>query len=456
MLTFRNMKSNFWEQNVFNIIEGSILEGNNMSNVSGLNSVKQFPVPVVSLNASSPYAGMPMDRQQQDMLMLSEKQNKQEKRQKWQTIGSLVLAASFAALAFAALKKLGPEMKATKAQEEYFKKAADEVSGKAKKGANEKSAKKLYDQFEDLSNNDKIVGLKDASIDDGFRKFGEEVQLSADAPKELLDYVGEDATSNMIIVEGRSGYGKSYDGDVLAKAIRAKRIKKQFSSWSSEFVGKTAVNVTDYFNNLERVLKEHPEERFCMILDEADSLFTPLEHIRADQSYLKETRSAILNGIDQVRKYPNFFMVATTNADMAAGKLDEAIVRRFAFNYQLKAPNITALTASHKSHLKGFKGIEGLYDDPVFQDYLQKLNDKGAGHGDVENLVRAVKTKWKAKIINKGIEAGCLDKTTRKCTDVKAFNQILKDNPLTGTDFQEALKDIGQLAIETRKPPTKP
>lgn len=315
------------------------------------------------------------------------------------------------------------------------------------------NSKGFIEQFKDLTKDKKIVSIENESIDETFRKFANEVKESANAPKEILEFVGDEATDNMIILCGRSGYGKTYDADVLFKELGAHRVKRQFSNWSSKYVGETAVNVTEFYNNLEKILKENPDKRFGMVLDEADSLFTPLEKISGDHAYLKETRSAILNGIDQVRKYPNFFMVATTNAEMAPGELDEAIVRRFAHNYTIKAPNIKALIASFKTHFTGYKGAENLFNDATLEAFIKELNQRGAGHGDVENIAKTAKTQWKAKMVQMGKDAGYIDKSTGKVIDTVQFNKLMVDNPITAKDLQAALDSIGKLAIEVRQPP---
>jgi len=328
------------------------------------------------------------------------------------------------------------------------------AQSKATRGSGEKSGvKKFIEQFVDLKNNKKIVSIENDSIDSSFRKFASKVKASADAPKEVLEFIGDEATDNMIILSGRSGYGKTYSADVLFKELGAKRIKRQFSNWSSKYVGETATNVTEFFNNLEKVLKENPGQRFGLVLDEADSLFTPLEMISGDHAHLKETRSAILNGLDQIRKYPNFFMVATTNAEVGAGQLDEAIVRRFAHNYEIKAPNPKALLASLKTQFSGYKGIESLFKDSDLMKFLTELNQKGAGHGDIENISISAKTKWKAKMMEMGKAAGLIDKTTGEVLNKEAFNKLMTENPVTSADLREALQDMGKLAIETRKPP---
>lgn len=424
-----------------------------MQNVSGLNSVQQ---PVVSFkkqqNPYYPQTGMPMSNDSYQRMAAMERAQTQERRDKARTAASIITAAAFATWAVVSLLKHKYEKNMLIEQTKYFKEAREKTSGEGKSKEIAEKAKQLYEQFKDLSKDEKIVSKDNASIDEGFREFINNVKLSADAPKEIIESVGDEATSNMIIITGRSGYGKTYDADVLAKELGAVRIKRQFSSFSSKYVGETAVNVTNEFNAIEKLLKEHPDQRFCYVLDEADSLFTPLEQIPEHSPGLKETRSAILNAIDQVRGYPNFFMVATTNAEIEKGMIDEAVQRRFAFNYKIKNPNVEALRASHKTHLRGVKGIDDLLNSPGFTEYLTKLYDKGAGHGDVENLTKSVKTRRKAKLVELGKEAGCIDKTTGKCTDHEALKQLIDANPPTIDDFNTALEKIGKLAIETRQP----
>lgn len=335
------MKSNFWEQNVFNIIEGSILKGNNMSNVSGLNSVKQYPVPVVSFKAKNPYAGMPMDRQQQDMLILSEKQSKQEKRQKWSTIGSVVLASAFAIMALVSLRKLKPELNmikssenAAKEQAEYYKKAAsgeksselqkmvDEIQDETlkkvaqtelEKGRQMRSDKKI----KDLVALSKINGKKPEEVDleKAIKVMDEKIVDMPEVKEQILDFLihwnyniinGIKNDKPLVLcLDGAPGTGKTTITEVIAEAIGApyKKIALGGASGSSIIRGTESKFVGAEAGGIARGQIDNGTKRVVYCLDEAEKVAKDSQH--------GDPHAAMASLTDGTGKFEDDFLGAT-------------------------------------------------------------------------------------------------------------------------------------------------
>ena len=392
----------------------------------------------------------PMNADTYQSMALAKKEKSKEKWQKAGIIAQIGLAAAFGIMAFTGLAKffgggkLNKAMiKATNAQEKYF----NSMLKPNNKEVSEEAVKKLEEQFVDLSNRSDIVGIDDLSLTESFRKWAKGVVTGANAPKDLADLFGE-SSSNMIFMYGGSGVGKTYNADVILKALGAQRIKKQFSNFSSKYIGETAVEITKFFNELERILQKNPDKRYGVVFDEFETLANNIKNLGEGKEHLKENRTAILNGLDQVRKYKNFYMISSSNVPIS--QIDEAIARRIGTNIEIDYPTTKALLASLKTQLKRF----GIIKDDFFtsnehqiQAFLDNVYSRKGGHGDIENVVNAAINKSKTKFMDRCIKEGAMD-ANYKVIDKAKYTQLRDQCKFDVSDLEEALKDIGKLAGE--------
>jgi len=320
------------------------------------------------------------------------------------------------------------------------------------------SAKNFKKEFVSLADKKGIVSADSKSIDSGFRSFINDLKISQiETPEEMYKFLGEQSTPNMILLTGGSGVGKSYNADVACKELGWKRLRRQFSDISSKYIGETSKEVQKLFESIEKVLKKNPNEDFCLVLDEADSLFVPLEKLGGEgQEYLTQMRSALLNGLDSVRKYKNFHMIATTNARLESGMLDKAIVRRIGNNYELPYPTTEALLESLKTHMQDFPYIKhGDFDffknkESEITTFLNGMQKRRAGHGDIETLAKNVNTKYRRFITEEAIKQGAIKQNGNKyeIIDNAILQKIYSGNPISVEYLTEALKTQGTLAGE--------
>ena len=321
------------------------------------------------------------------------------------------------------------------------------------------SVKKLQKEFVDLSKDKGIVDIDDPSLAKSFQEWAKEIVDGAKTPKVINDFIGNESTPNMVFMSGGSGVGKTYNADVLLKALGAQRIKRQFSNYSSKYIGETSVNLTKFFDDFDKILEKNPNKKYGMVLDEFETLAHNIEELSSKDNHLKENRTAILNGLDKIRKRPNVYIVATSNVPLESGSIDKAIARRFGKNIEIEYPNKEALKSSLKiqldNQMKNKKLVKNDNFD-LFKDengelnvFLENLVDRKGGHGDVENIVREAINKLRIDINNTAIQLGYLDKNGN------ILNKPALDKYLEGQSFkvkylQEALDKIGKLAGEVK------
>ncbi len=323
MLTFRNMKSNFWEQNVFNIIEGSILEGNNMSNVSGLNSVKQYPVPVVSFKANNPPVGMPMDRQQYDSFVRSQQQ-KQDRKDKWQkagTLASIGLAAAFITIAITSI-----------ASHRFNVKQFNKIEA-------EKAAQKAAKNSGDISQAERDLGVKSKeemralfkNVDK--EKSIEELKLSQDQQKlvdEIVDNIKDAKTyeefchkiNQAFLLYGPPGTGKTTIVFAICKKLGVKPFIFDMGAMKGGYQGVLEKNMNKAKEVILEESKKHPDQPTIVIFDECDEVF---------QKSIDPHDNVILTrfkrDLDEFRSQKGLYIFGMTNK--APTELNEAIESRF-------------------------------------------------------------------------------------------------------------------------------
>ena len=396
------------------------------------------------------YPSRQYDPRLQQQVLMQQEANKKDKWQKAGVIAQIGLAAAFVTMAITSLLNHKANKAMLKAQAEYFSSHKKDNELKI----TEDVIKKFKEEFVDLSKNKGIVDITDESLPKSFRDWAKDIVEGAQTPKAINEFFGTEATPNMIYMYGGSGVGKTYNADVLLKALGAERIKRQFSSYSSKYIGETSVNITTFFNQIEKMLQENPNKKIGIVLDEFETLAHSIEKLGEHQTHLKENRTALLNGIDQIRKYPNVYIVASSNVPLETGQIDKAIARRFGKNLEIEYPTVKALLASLKTQLKNCKGVKnGSYDffaqqEREINEFLETMHRRKGGHGDVETIVKEAINKARIETKERAITEGAIDKTG-KILDQAKLDKVLKETKFDIKYLKEALAGIGKLAGET-------
>ena len=441
-----------------------------MQQVSGINNFHQQTLCFKADNKKrqhNPQAGIPGG---QDSYV----NNQKEKQQKLMAVGVYSMIGIAAAVAVTAVVQLlthrggkrvaEAEIDAFRAQAEHFRSAMQEQTSRRTPEEIKQAAEALEATFEDLSQSN-VVGLDDPSLPASFVKWAKELMASNSRPKCCIRKFGKKQSGqNFIYMYGGSGTGKSYNAEVLFKALGAKRLKMQFSDVSSKYVGETSVQITRFFEELEYILKHNPEKKYGVSLDEFETLAKNIEKMTDSESHLEQNRTAMINGLDRVKKYKNLYIVASSNVGPKSGKIDGAIARRFGKNILIEYPNKVAIKSSLRTQLKSYaeeliagKDSAGkVFDffkenDAAVDKFAEILEQKKAGFGDVENIVQAAVSKAEVASNEACVKAGAMKKLDSG--GYETINEELADKMTADFKFdvkylEDALNEQGKLAGE--------
>jgi len=442
--------------------------------VTVINSITNFKAYTQAAQPQQAYAYQPVRRDSYEAVA-----QKQENRDKWMKTGviaGVAVAVAFVLQAIGNLRTskanrmlIDESIKATKEQAKSFSEQAKYFAEQLKKEPTSRrtaeqikaDAETLEAKFEDLSERTDIVDLNDESLTDGFRKWAKGLLSTLTRPEAYKRKFGnKKAGQNFIYMYGGSGTGKTYNAEVLFKALGAKRLKMQFSDVSSKYIGETSVQITQLFENLEYILKNNPDKKYGLSLDEFETLAKNIEKMTDQESHLEQNRTALINGLDRVRKYKNLYIVASSNVGPKSGKIDGAIARRFGKNIQIEYPTKKALKASLRSQFKA-QEAEGLIKDGDFDFFAQNkkeidkfvetLNQRYAGHGDVETIVSEAISKAENALNEICRKEGAIEQLpdgSWKILDAAKQEKLTEQFRFEMKYLQEALDEKGMFAGE--------
>ncbi len=206
--------------------------------------------------------------------------------------------------------------------------------------------------------------------------------------KEVREYLGLNQVANMYLFWGAPGTGKSLSAKIMAKALNAEYAEVQFSELSSEYVGKTAVNITHKFKEFYKLAKKNPSKQYVITFNEIDSLINNVEKLGVNNEHLGQNRTAFLNGVDLIKDCPNITIVGTTNIDPHSARLDSATLSRLGNIVEIPLPSKKELVSCLKFHLKKYPVAENvLKDEGALNELAETLETKGASQRDTANII---------------------------------------------------------------------
>lgn len=234
---------------------------------------------------------------------------------------------------------------------------------------------------------DKMPALTDDCINPKARDFIQQVTKILKMPKDLLDYTGA-KNPRMVLFHGPTGTGKTFSAKLLAKEMGADYGEIQFSDLSSEYVGKTAVNISRKFKELKKMAKNNPKKQYVIAFNEIDSLIGNVEKLGSNNKHLAQNRTSFLNGLDSIKDVSNLTVVGTTNINPHTAQLDQATLSRLGNIFEIERPILPEIKGALKFHLSGSKAAEDLVKNDAELDKLAKsILDKQGAQRDVAGVV---------------------------------------------------------------------
>jgi AAA+ superfamily predicted ATPase len=248
---------------------------------------------------------------------------------------------------------------------------------------------------------DKMPSLNDDCINPKSRHFITQVVNILKTPTDIIKYTGA-KNPRMVLLHGPTGTGKTFTAKMLAKEMGAEYGEIQFSDLSSEYVGKTAVNISAKFKELSKMARKNPNKQYVVAFNEIDSLINNVEKLGANNMHLGQNRTAFLNGLDSIKNIPNLTIVGTTNINPKSANLDAATLSRLGNIFEIQLPSAKEIMASLKFHLSKSEAAKDLIlNDAELARLAKSIEEKAGAQRDVENIVDTALTDFTIAIKDK-------------------------------------------------------
>ena len=241
-------------------------------------------------------------------------------------------------------------------------------------------------QFAKIS--EKMPSLSDDCVNPKVKNFIEKTIKILDAPKDFLKYTGADAP-RMVLFHGPTGTGKTFSAKLMAKEMGAEYGEIQFSDLSSEYIGKTAVNISQKFKEIAKMAKKNPDKKYVVTFNEIDSLINNVNKLGPNNQHLGQNRTSFLNGLDSIKDIPNLTVIGTTNINPKTANLDAATLSRLGNIFEIEKPLQNEIKSSMKFHLGKSEAARDLIKNDAELDKIAELiKQKNGAQRDVENVVK--------------------------------------------------------------------
>ena len=232
-----------------------------------------------------------------------------------------------------------------------------------------------------------MPSLSDDCVNPKVKDFIQKTIKILNAPKDFIEYTGANAP-RMVLFHGPTGTGKTFSPKMFAKEMGAEYGEIQFSDLSSEYIGKTAVNITKKFKEVAEIAKKNPDKKYVIAFNEIDSLINNVAKLGSNDKHLAQNRTSFLNGLDSVKNIPNLTIVGTTNVNPKTANLDPATLSRLGNIFEIEKPIQKEIKASLKFHLAKSKAADELIkNDAELEKLAEEIFKKSGTQRDVETLV---------------------------------------------------------------------
>ena len=253
-------------------------------------------------------------------------------------------------------------------------------------------------EFKKISS--KMPSVKDGCVNPKVRDAIERFVNILKVPKDVANYT-KAAPPRFMIFYGPTGTGKTFSGQLVAKELNAKYAEIQFSDLSSEYIGKTAVNISKKFAELKKLVNKNPNEQHVVVFNEMDSLLNNVNKLGSNNQHLGQNRTAFLNGLDSVKDCKNLTIIGTTNVNPKSGNVDLASLGR-AVIQEIQLPIEEEAMYAFDFQLSKYGGTEALRNNKdALRNLAKQIVDKKGSNRDIEKIVETATSDFTIDIANK-------------------------------------------------------
>ncbi len=234
---------------------------------------------------------------------------------------------------------------------------------------------------------EKMPSLSDDCVNPKVKNFINKTIKILSAPSDYLKYTGANAP-RMVLFHGPTGTGKTFSAKLMAKEMNAEYAEIQFSDLSSEYVGKTAVNISKKFKEIAKIAKKNPDKQYVVAFNEIDSLINNVNKLGSNNMHLGQNRTSFLNGLDSVKDIHNLTIVGTTNINPKTANLDAATLSRLGNIFEIEKPIQKEIKSALKFHLNKSEAAKDLIKNDTELDRIaDMIFAKNGAQRDVDTIV---------------------------------------------------------------------
>ena len=234
---------------------------------------------------------------------------------------------------------------------------------------------------------EKMPSLSDDCVNPKVKNFINKTIKILSAPCDYLKYTGANAP-RMVLFHGPTGTGKTFSAKLMAKEMNAEYAEIQFSDLSSEFVGKTAVNISKKFKEIAKIAKKNPDKQYVVAFNEIDSLINNVNKLGSNNMHLGQNRTSFLNGLDSIKDIHNLTIVGTTNINPKTANLDAATLSRLGNIFEIEKPISKEIKSALKFHLNKSEAAKDLIkNDTELDKIADMIFAKNGAQRDVDTIV---------------------------------------------------------------------
>lgn len=289
--------------------------------------------------------------------------------------------------------------------------------------------------FKNFAKDDTIFDLRTSkSLHSKVKKFFIDLLDNDQVLEEVAKRAGTigEAGTNSVLLLGGSGVGKTEVIKAYAKAANADYVAIKVSDFANSYVNGTSKNISEMIEALIQRAQKNPNKQLVISLDEVDALVKITMHDTSGE--ISKNRQSLLTGIDALLDQKNIKLFTSSNANVK--DLDGAFLRRCGYNFEVPMPDKEQLLEALKFQLRKCEGAfenDGAFfkNNKELDEFLQTLVDRKCAFGDVKNIAKAAKDKYKLDMHR--------TKDPNKKFDIKYLKEIL-DNIQTTAGEKAAIE----------------
>lgn len=236
--------------------------------------------------------------------------------------------------------------------------------------------------FKSYTGDDSIPSLDDLP---GMAKLKEGIKTNILTPiRRMATYKKHGAgKANGILLCGPPGTGKTFTSQIIAKELDADVAEFAIAKDGSPYLNQASINLRNRAEFVCKHAKENPNKQIVAFFDEIDGMARS-RGAQGEHSAHIEQVNTLLTCMDEMKKYPNITILATTNG---VDRVDKAILSRLGIIQEVGNPDTEAIRGVLGYHLRDVASTTAKY---LNHDEVVKMLE-GFSNRDISKITEGAK-----------------------------------------------------------------